>query len=247
MRFEFKSGFMIKLRLITLFVILSSLTFSQQVQLQFGSSVSRLDWNYKASNFDLGYDQVMIGRSIMAGITYWDHNYFNLATSVGYLSKGGRVGSYESNTNLSRDLNDGSNSNIYSKLNYLTFNTLFELKYPIHSVTSVLSFGPRFDYLVNMKGEIESIDNKDVINEMIGGFIIGGGIRYAISNMVVGVRGDFYLNGNEVANWAANDNNMGGIIQDDTMTVNFTLAYNIGRDPQKKAWRSVCKKQFCER
>ena len=228
------------LKLLLFFFFISSITFGQSLQIQSGASVSFLDWQYKEASFDLGYDQPLITPDILIGINYISTRHFNLSTNIGFISKGGRVGENNEIPGIARDAD-----NMVSKINYFSWNALVEFKYPLNEEWSpFISVGPRIDYVLDVKGEIEGVDEIGAIKSKMRGFILGAGIIYKKDITSYGLRLDYYINRDQIADWPASQTNFGGNISDNTFTLNLFFAYDIKPDPWKKGMKRLCRRQW---
>ena len=225
------------LKLLLFFFLISSITFGQSIQIQSGASTSFLDWQFKGASFDMGYDQPLITPDIFIGINYITLRYFNLSTNIGFISKGGRSKNSDEFISIPREPGQK-----LSKLNYFSWNALVEFKYPLNEEWSpFISAGPRIDYLNSVKGEIKDID---AIKNKMRGFILGAGIINKKDKTSYGLRIDYYFNRDKIADWPAPQYSFGGLISDNTITLNLFVAYDIKGDPWKKGMKRLCRRQW---
>jgi len=204
-------------------LIITIIANGQIVKVQGGTSFSKLDWKMKDFDWRL-FDETLIGYSIFAGIDYFDKQYFNLSSNIGMLRKGGRK-EIEFTDPFGNPLGTSINK---KTLDYLSINTMIDLKYRIkETISPFISFGPRFDYLLKNGGEhfygIEELDN---LNSVSVGLILGGGIKYDISNLQFGLRADYYLDFTKVADWSAENARIGGGSVN-TFTINLSIGYKL--------------------
>jgi hypothetical protein len=191
----------------------------QIVKFQGGTSISKLDWrlNDNASLFD----KPLIGYSIFAGIDYFDKQYFNLSSNVGMLRKGGK-----SDIIVMDQYGIPTGETLTSILDYVSVNTTIDFKYPIQeNFSPFMSFGPRFDYLLHKSKNLDEVGD-NLKNTSIG-LLLGGGIKYDISNLQFGLRADYYLDFAKIASWSAENNRARGEISGNTFTINLTVGYKL--------------------
>jgi opacity protein-like surface antigen len=113
-------------------------------------------------------------------------------------------------------------------LDYLSINTTIDLKYRIkETVTPFISFGPRFDYLVSSSKHFDSLEKIDELKKTSFGLILGGGVKYDISNLQFGLRADYYLDFTKVADWTITNTGNVGEVTVNTFTINFTIGYRL--------------------
>lgn len=113
-------------------------------------------------------------------------------------------------------------------LDYVTVNTTFDIQYPIKDkVLPFISVGPRFDYLISYSNVFDSLKEIDALKKYNIGLILGGGIKYDLSKVQIGLRADYYLDFYKVADWPAQTGNLGGKVNDKTVTLNFTIGYKL--------------------
>jgi len=217
---QFRDCRMKKIVLLLIGLTITIVVNGQIVKVQGGTSISKLEW--KLNNIDFGqYDKVLIGHSIFAGIDYFDKKHFNLSSNLGMVRKGGK-----SNLQL-LDSSGLQSATLIDKptLDYLSINTTIDFKCQIkETIFPFISFGPRFDYLVNSSKHFNEIDEK---NFTIG-LILGGGIKYDIANLQFGLRADYYLDFiREIADWTIENSENGGKISVNTFTINLSVGYRL--------------------
>jgi len=211
------------LTLLVFGLLLSTLIFGQTLKIQTGTTLSKLDW--KIGNLDLApYNETLIGYSVFAGMDYIENKYFNLSSNLGVLRKGGR-GTITFTTEIGEPIDDKTEK---AKLDYFTVNTTLDIKYPIKDkIFPYISFGPRFDYLTSYSKEFDGLKEIGALKKYNFGLILGGGIKYELSKIQIGLRADYYLNFDKVADWPAQPGNLGGEVNDKTMTLNLIIGYKL--------------------
>lgn len=118
------------------------------------------------------------------GIEYWNKKYFYLSSSVGYIRMGGNEEVYQ------YDGPDPTNVSFVDHkyfIDYLTINTLFNLKRSVHRFTYYLGVGPRIDVKMGMKeigiGSMEYVDGQHPeVNSVVLGLKCELGVWYALDN-----------------------------------------------------------------
>ncbi len=207
-----------KIGLLVVGLTISIFVNGQIVKFQGGTSISKLDW--KLNNAPSLFDETLIGCSIFAGIDYLDKQYVNLSSNIGMIRKGGK-----SDILLMDQNGEPTGKTLTSTLDYLSVNTTIDLKYPIQEKFSpFVSFGPRFDYLLNKSQNFNEVDG--LKNTSIG-LILGGGLQYDISNFQVGLRADYYLDFEKIASWSAGNDGAVGEISVNTFAINLTVGYKL--------------------
>ena len=199
----------------------------QTVKIQGGTSMSTLDCQYKGFYVDSPWDETLIGYSIFAGIDYLDKPYFNLSSNIGMIRKGGKgaipLTDYGGIT--MRNFTDKPT------LDYLSLNTTIDFKYRIReTVTPFIGIGPRFDYLLNNSKHFDELKELGEFNDISFGLILGGGLKYDISDFQIGLRADYYLDFpkyKKIVDWTIEDTGMGGKISIKTFTVNLSIGYRL--------------------
>ncbi len=210
-------------KLLVFGLLLSSLASGQTVKIQTGTTISKLDW--EIGNMNLApYKETLIGYSVFAGIEYLENKFFNLSSNLGVVRKGGKEKvTYVTETG---ELIDKKTEK--ATLDYITVNSTFDIQYPIKDkVLPFMSVGPRFDYLISYSNVFESLKEIDALKKYNIGLILGGGIKYDLSKVQIGLRADYYLDFYKVADWPAQTGNLGGKVNDKTVTLNFTIGYKL--------------------
>ena len=206
-------------------LIIAILTNAQTVKIQGGTSLSQLDWQINGTNVGSLYNETLIGYSFFAGVDYLDKKYFNLSSNVGLIRKGGK-----DEFQLTDQYGDFTGETTIEKatLDYFTINTTIDLKYKIKdSYSPFLSFGPRIDFLINNSSEFDDVKDEDWLETTSYGFSLGGGLNYLVSNILIGIRADYYIELNEVADWTDERPIGGSKITGKTFMINFTLGYKL--------------------
>ena len=208
-----------------LLIVLTIAVFAngQIVKIQGGTSFSKLDWNLKGTNLSL-WDEMFIGYSIFAGIDYLDKSYFNLSSNIGMIRKGGQ------GAVTLADIGGYPILNYTDKptLDYLSLNTTIDFKYRIReTITPFIGFGPRFDYLLNHSRHFDEMKKLGEFNDISFGLILGGGLKYDISDFQFGLRTDYYFDFKKVAEWTFEDTGMGGKISVNTFTLCLSVGYRL--------------------
>ncbi len=198
------------------FIILPIFRLSAQVvKIQPGISLSSLNWK-TTSRYP--FDKTIIGYSALVGIDYLNKKNFNLSTNIGVIKKGG-------SDNV--QYTDASGNPLYIKkttisLNYISFNTTAELKYPIAGkLIPFIGMGPRLEYLTT--SSILNTYNRGEVNKFSYGILLGAGIKYNLSRIQFGLRGDYLVNFNKIVEVKAYDRT----VTDRTIALNVLVGFKL--------------------
>lgn len=196
----------------------------QTIKIQGGTSISKLDWVPKGLNLDPVYHEAIISYSIFGGFDFLEKQYSNLSSSIGMIRKGGKseFPVYDQNLELI--------GQIMQKpfLDYLSINTTIDLKYElIKAISPFLSFGPRFDYIINSSNHFDSLKDINELKKSTFGLILGVGLRYDLSKFHLGLRSDYYYDFTKIADWTIDNTAIGGEVTANTYTINLTLGYRL--------------------
>lgn len=202
---------------------LSFSSYGQTIKIQAGPAFSSLDWKVGAVGL---FDQNKIGFSAFVGIDYYDRKYYNLSSNIGFVSKGGK----EDIQLIDMDKPDGKTLTVKGHLDYISFSTVVEVKYPLNDIFfPFISLGPRFDYLMDIhsseQGFLEPVE--DDMKKCNYGLIVGGGLKYDITKFQIGIQANYYLNFIKIADSLAEGDSFSLSINDNTTTLNFILGYKL--------------------
>lgn len=165
-----------------------------------------------------------MGYSVFAGIGYLENKRFNLSSHLGLIRKGGKGTTIL--TTETGEPNGEKTEKAY--LDYITVNTTLDVKYPIKDrIIPFISVGPRYDYLVSYSSDFDGLNDIDALKKYNVGLILGGGIKYDLSKIQIGLRADYYLNFNKLADWPAQTENLSGKVDDKTMILNLMIGYKL--------------------
>ncbi|MFP4557749.1 MAG: outer membrane beta-barrel protein, partial [Bacteroidales bacterium] len=201
------------------------LTNGQTMKIQGGTSISKLDWQLKGMSIAPSYNETLIGYSIFAGLDYLDKQHYNLSTIIGMIRRGGK-----DELVLTDQYGELTGQKITERptLDYLSINTMIDLKYTIKETASpFISFGPRFDYLVSSSKHFDGLDDIDELKSTSIGLMVGGGLKYDISNLQFGLRADYYLDFTRVADWTIENTGNGGEVTVNTFSINLIIGYRL--------------------
>jgi hypothetical protein len=193
----------------------------QTINIQAGTSLSKLDWVMDETNY---FNNTLIGYSAFAGIDYMDSRYFNLSSNLGYVRKGGRDKIIYINLYGVETGTDYMNAS----LDYLSFNTAVDVKVPINNIVPYLCFGPRIDFLIMHHRLYNGIDDMGGLNSVSYGLLFGGGIKYDMPTIQFGIKAEYYLNFNKVAEWSP-QNNLNYDIKDNTLLLSVTIGFKLAK------------------
>ncbi len=200
-----------------------ALAHAQTFNVQAGTSISKLNWELSTLNTKSIYNKTLLSYSVLMGVNYIDKKYFNLSSNIGLIKRGGKADRY---LNDSDGKLTGEVITEKPALDYLTFNSTIDLKYPLNEkLVSFISCGPRVDYLLNNSNHFDPLKSMNELEDITLGVILGGGIRYTRQNMEYGVRVDYYADLNSPAEWTVE--NVNGKVSLNTLTVNCTVGYRL--------------------
>ncbi|HPS62844.1 MAG TPA: porin family protein [Bacteroidales bacterium] len=171
---------------------------AQNLHIQVGPTFSKLNLESSAPGGNsLKFDKTVTGYTVQLGLDYLDLNYFNLSTGFGYLQKGGK----DSVNTASPEMTLNPNGIAKIRLDYITLNTVANLKFPIKGLLVPYVFaGPRLDYLMNYEEDTRVFgfyDDYAKVNRLIYGVIAGGGINVKLMRLTFGLSFDYYFNFNK--------------------------------------------------
>jgi len=197
----------------------------QIVKLQIGRNWSILENGKSTQFFDplKGFDEPFPGYSVFIGIDYLNLKFFNLSSNLGYIIKKGEQSYISLRPNGGSDLVTNK-----TNLGYLSINTTIDMKYPIRNLLiPFISLGPRLDYLISNKSE----SRWDILKSSVFGITMGGGLKYNISKMQIGLRFDHYLNFNKNSELRAMPSYTGFLsavpITEKTSLLSISIAYKL--------------------
>lgn len=206
-----------------LLIVFGAFAHAQTFNIQAGTSISKLNWELSALNTKSIYNKTLLSYSALVGVNYIDKKYFNLSSNIGLIKRGGKANRY---LNDSGGKLTGEVITEKPALDYLTFNTTIDLKYPLNEkLVSFISCGPRIDYLLNSSNHFDILSNMNELEDVLLGALIGGGVRYTKSNMQYGFRVDYYADLTNPAEWTVE--NVSGKVSLNTLTVNCTVGYKL--------------------
>jgi hypothetical protein len=197
-----------RFKLLATVLLISGFSFGQVVKIQTGVSISSLDWQVSSPDW-IHDNETLMGCPVFIGLDYLDKKYFNLSSNIGLLKKGGKV--TLKNTNPAKYVGDQITE---TNLDYLSVNTTCDFKYPLENkITPFIGIGPRIDLLLN---------DISFINKFSYGLLLGGGFKYDINKIQIGLRVDYYLNFNKI-----NKAELYGTLRDKTVTTSLVVGYRL--------------------
>ena len=201
------------------------LTNGQTIKIQGGTSISQLDWKINGTNVGSLYNETLIGCSFFAGLDYLDKKYINISSNIGLIRKGGK--DEFQLTDQNGELT-GESTVEKATLDYFSINTTVALKYNIkESYSPFISFGPRIDILINNSSQFDDVKDVDWLETTSYGFVMGGGLNYYVSKFLIGIRGDYYFELNEIADWTDERPIGGSKISGKTFAINLSIGYKL--------------------
>lgn len=210
-------------------LLLTSFSFlTSQTTLRLQGGVSFSDMNVQLGNNTLQQaNQRYIGYAAYLGIDYLDKKFFNLATNVGIIQRGGRdsIPFFDANGQY-----NGQFSQTDYFMDYISLNTLVELKIPIAKVfIPFVSAGPRVEYLVRNHQSLNNLNKNDIVNNFNYGLLLGGGIKFKLNRIYIGARADYYFDFDEVADWKQNNSLSAGDFRNRTITASGFIGFQFNK------------------
>lgn len=206
-----------RLKFLSAAILFCILSYGQTIKIQTGVSVSNLDW--QVSSLEWKHENKnLVGIPISIGLDYFQKKHFSLSSSLGMLKKGGTVTLKAPQQVITPGISIGdvslSDQKTMVNLDYLSFNTTCDFSYPLeNNITPFIGLGPRIDLL---------LDNADIYNKYSYGLLFGGGLKYNIKKIQVGLRFDYYLNFNDIYK-----TEQYGTLRDKTFTTNLIIGYRL--------------------
>ena len=212
--------------LIIFFGLIVTCCYGQTINVRIGPSFSNLNWDNSASGDEV-FNKSIVGVDVLLGIDYLDFKYFNLSSNLGYIQKGGSGTIVVTAIHNPEEI---TTTDVKTKLNFITANTIFEAKVPIIKfITPFIHTGPRLDYLLSYDENVnllKGFDDLKKLNKFIYGLIVGAGIDFKISKFKLGVAFDYYWNFNKLVDFTSSSGFQNQIF-DKTFTLNAQLGYKF--------------------
>jgi hypothetical protein len=162
---------------------------AQVLNLQAGASISNLHSSIGGMNYTfLGHTRDDL--SAFIGMEYLERKYWSISSNVGFVRKGGRESWWDST--------GGPVPQVTETFDYVSFNTLFNLKYPIGKWIPYVSVGPRVDFMVSHTHFFPYFDYPGFLQNKSYGLVAAIGLRYAFSSFLVGIRAEHLYNFNHL-------------------------------------------------
>lgn len=151
--------------------------------------------------------------------------YLNLSSNIGIVRKGGK-GEFQF-TNENGEL-IGRSVTVRPTLDYLSFNTSFDLKYGVkEKFFPFLGVGPRLDYLLSSSEQFDGLVELGELNDISAGLIFKGGLKYGFSSFQIGLCADYYLDLTQVADWSIESTGVSGEVSVSTFAINLLIGYRL--------------------
>lgn len=162
----------------------------QIISIEAGKNWSNLKWE---NDQEIpGYTETLNGGSLFLSADYFNKKFISFSSGLGFINKSG-------NNEYKYRREGWGYVTTYSKSNlcYLSVNTAINFKYPIaNKFIPYLAAGPRLDYLISDKNESSRLGK---MNSTIIGLRLGGGLKYNISKVQIGLQLDYHINSDKIA------------------------------------------------
>lgn len=200
--------------------------FSAQAQtfnVQAGTSVSHFYWRLAPHTFRV-FNENSPGYSFFVGMDYLERKYMNLSSNIGLIRKGGQMQLHV--VNEAGEFTGLTNSR--ATLDYISINTLIELKHPINEkIIPFFSVGPRVDLLLVSSSQFTHLKDQDYLNNVNVGFIAGFGLKYNFIKSTIGIRFDHYTDINRVAKFTSPENEKVYEVDAKMFSLNLSFGYRF--------------------
>ncbi len=199
---------------IIIILFFSNTFISSGQTIAFSGGISECNLNMHVNNvYDDYLEDNHSAPTFFIGISYFERDFFSLNSNIGLVEKGG-----------------GSTFPIpdNKRLKYISLNTLARLKYSTDFIEPFVEFGPRIDILYGNENLDDLGNNKNSLNKMPIGGILGCGIKIPLKKIEFGLGGYYSFNFTKLAEWFPNQE-YGGEITDNTFLFLFSLGYSISR------------------
>lgn len=153
-----------------------NIVFPQVIKIENGISLS-----YMAANSKDELTKTKSGYNFSIGLDYWEHEYFNLSSQIGYMATGG-----EEDINIINEDITLTTRRFKVRLNNLHLNTTIRIKYPIRHTYFYLGIGPKLDLQLGHNSNNENIYRNNYLDfnqkKILFGLKTETGCYYDINN-----------------------------------------------------------------
>ncbi|SFT53046.1 hypothetical protein SAMN05216474_1114 [Lishizhenia tianjinensis] len=214
-----------KITLITAFLtVLPLASFSQRLNLNAGTSFSKLDFNYEFSENLNGYNHFTVGSHISINYDYVEKSSFLLSSGIHYVQKGGQdeIPLVDMNGNYLGDIT------VYRHFNYVGANTFINYKLEklfLEKLHPYVFAGPRVDILLSEKSNDQL--KLDGVNDIMIGFNGGIGLRYDWNRINLGFRAQYFQNFHPMYRRKEGEFSFVDAINDYTFSTQLSVGYNF--------------------
>lgn len=197
----------------------------QTIYFGFGSSHSKLDWefNYIEGHSEKQHIGTLTSFAFTGGIEYLKQKYFSLSSELSFYKSGGKRGESE-NTEIqwskgATEINSLNNLSLGSYINFVPLNNKFKVQ---------LSFGPRVDLLLTERNSrFRSIEDYGDLNKINFGITVGLGLYYCPKKVSFGIRGQYLSRTLMLADYEPTEFRAGVVASDRIFLTNFVIGYNL--------------------
>lgn len=207
--------------LVVILLVQSFVGASQVINIKSGVSVSNLNWI--AGPIGAIYKEKLLGYSLFAGVDYFNHDFYNLSFNAGVLRKGGSDEFFYTD----EEGNIIGSHKVKAYLDYVSLNCLFEVKYPLNNILPYVSLGPHYDFTFSHSNEIKVIEEVDGLNKFAFGVLCGGGLKYDLTKLQLGIGALYMLDVTKIGEWTIESTGYKGEVTDNTFTVHVSIGYKL--------------------
>jgi hypothetical protein len=181
----------------TLLLTTSPALRAQVLNMQAGVSISNLHSKIDGTNYTF-LGQTRDDPSAFIGMEYLERKYWSISSNVGFVRKGGKEANWDSV--------GGPEITTTETFDYLSVNTLFNVKYPLGKWVPYVGIGPRVDFMLSHEHTFPYFENPGFLKDRSYGLEAAIGLRYAFSSFLVGIRAEHLYNFNHLVSleWETN-------------------------------------------
>lgn len=155
------------------------------------AQIIKIDNGVAISSLSGDFSHKIYPYQVLISAEYCDKGWFNLTSGIGKITKGGK----EEIPFTTEEGYTYSYEHINLYMDYLTFNTTFDLKYTKNRFTVYLGAGPRIDIKLKTRHSYSysefSTFTQGETNNLIYGINCVGGIRYLIGKIQLGINAGY--------------------------------------------------------
>lgn len=212
-------------KLVFLLIVLPTFSFGQTLYFGFGTSHSKLDWefNYIEGHSEKQHIGILTSFGFTGGIEYFEQKYFSFSSELSFFKSGGKRGESE-NTEIQwskgkMEINSLNNLSLGSYISFVPLNNKFKVQ---------LSLGPRVDILLTERNSrFRNIEDNGDLNKINFGLTGGLGIYYCPKKVTYGLRGQYLSRTLKLADYKPTEFRAGVVASDRIFLTTFVIGFNL--------------------